>query len=87
VAVGLGLLAACVGLAETVGDGEGAVVGVGAGVAGEGVSNGVGVGVGVARQLQETLTAFVGPVKVIVSFAGQAMVDDTVMDTDTCPLR
>jgi hypothetical protein len=71
------LLSVCVGLAEGVGDGEGAVVGVGARV---------GIGVGVAVQLQETLTEFVGPVKVIVSLAGQGMVEGIVMVTETCPL-
>lgn len=62
-------------------------VGVGVGVAGEGVRDGVGVGVGVARQLQETLTEFIGPLKVMVSLAGQEMLAGSVMATDTCPLR
>lgn len=78
VAVGVRLVSVCVGLAESVGDGGGVVVGVGVGVA--------GVGVGVAVQLQETLTEFIGPVKVIVSFAGQVMVEGIVMVTETCPL-
>ncbi len=66
-----------VGLAEGVGDGGGAVVGVRARV---------GVGGGVAMQLQETLTEFRGPLKVIVSLAGQVMLEGTVMVTGTCPL-
>ncbi len=86
VAVGVRLVSVCVGLAEGVGDGVGAVVGVGVGVTGVGVRDSVGVGVGVAVQLQETLTEFTGPVKVIVSFAGQAMVEGIVMFTETCPL-
>ena len=80
----------CVGLAEGVGDGVGAVVGVGDGVGavvGVGVGVGVtGVGVTVTVQLQETLTEFIGPVKVIVSFAGQVMLEGIVMFTETCPL-
>ncbi len=90
VAVGVRLVSVCVELAEGVGDGVGAVVGVGVGVGvgvtGVGVRDSVGVGVGVAVQLQETLTEFVGPVKVIVSFAGQGMVEGIVMFTATCPL-
>ena len=86
VAVGVRLMSVCVGVAEGVGDGVGAVVGVGLGVTGVGVRDGVGVGVGVAVQFQETLTEFVGPVKVIVSFAGQGMVEGIVMFTETCPL-
>ena len=78
VAAGVRLVPVGVGLAEGVGDGVGAVVGVGVGV--------TGVGVGVAMQLQETLTEFRGPVKVIVSFAGQVMVEGIVMFTETCPL-
>ena len=78
VAVGVRLVPVCVGLAEGVGDGVGAVVGVGVGV--------TGVGVGVTVQLQETLTAFIGPVKVIVSFAGQVMLEGIVIFTETCPL-
>src|SRR5712691_8137504 len=78
VAVGVRLVSVCVGLAEGVGDGVGAVVGVGVGV--------TGVGEGVTVQLQETLTEFIGPVKVIVSFAGQVMVEGIVMVTETCPL-
>lgn len=78
VAVGVRLVSVCVGLAEGVGDGAGAVVGVGVGV--------TGVGVGVTVQLQETLTAFIGPVKVIASFAGQVMLEGIVMFTETCPL-
>ena len=64
-----------------------AVVGVGAGVTGVGVRDGVGVGVGVTVQLQEMLTEFTGPLKVIVSLAGQVMVVGIVMLTETCPLR
>ncbi len=92
VAVGVRRVSVCVELAEGVGDGVGAVVGVGVGmgvgvgVTGVGVRDSVGVGVGVAVQLQETLTEFVGPVKVIVSFAGQGMVEGIVMFTATCPL-
>lgn len=71
VVVGVRLLSVGVGLAEGVGDGEGAVVGVGGGV---------------AMQLQETLTEFIGPLKVIVSLAGQVMVEGIVMVTETCPL-
>ena len=78
VAVGVRLVSVCVGLAEGVGDGVGAVVGVGVGV--------TGGGVGVAVQLQETLTEFTGPLKVIVSLAGQEMVEGIVMITETCPL-
>ena len=78
VAVGVRLVSVCVELAEGVGDGGGAVAGVGVGV--------TGGGVGVAVQLQETLTEFVGPVKVIVSFAGQGMGEGIVMFTATCPL-
>ena len=80
VAVGVRLVSVCIELAEGVGDGVGTVVGV----TGVGVRDSVGVGVGV--QLQETLTEFVGPVKVIVSFAGQVMVEGIVMFTETCPL-
>ena len=86
VAVGVRLVSVCVELAEGVGDGAGAVVGVGVGLTGVGVRERVGVGVGVAVQLQETLTEFVGPVKVIVSFAGQGMGEGIVMFTATCPL-
>ncbi len=88
VGVGVRLVSVCVGLAEGVGDGVGAVVGVGVGVTGVGVrdSVGVGVGVGIAMQLQETLTEFTGPVKVIVSFAGQGMLEGIVMFTETRPL-
>jgi len=86
VAVGVRLVSVCIELAEGVGDGVGAVVGVGVGMTGVGVRDSVGVGVGVAVQLQETLTEFVGPVKVIVSFAGQVMVEGIVMFTETCPL-
>ena len=78
VAVGVRLLSVGVGLAKGVGDGVGAVVGVGVGV--------TGVGVGVAVQLQETLTEFRGPLKVIVSVAGQVMLEGIVMVTETCPL-
>jgi len=46
----------------------------------------VGVGGGVAMQLQETLTEFIGPLKVIVSLAGQVMLEGIVMVTETCPL-
>jgi hypothetical protein len=86
--VGVRLVSAGVGLAEGVGDGVGAVVGVGDGVeAVVGVGVGVtGVGEGVTVQLQETLTEFIGPVKVIVSFAGQVMLEGIVMFTETCPL-
>jgi hypothetical protein len=77
-AVGVRLVSVCVGLAEGVGDGVGAVVGVGGGV--------TGVGVGVAAQLQETWTEFRGPVKVIVSCAGQEMLGGIVMVTEPCPL-
>ncbi len=69
-----------------VGDGVVAVVGVGVGVTAVGVGDGVGVGVGVAAQLQETWTEFAGPVKVIVSFAGQGTLEGIVMVTETCPL-
>ncbi len=90
VAVGVRLVPVCVGLAEGVGDGVRAVVGIGVGVTvtvtGVGVGDGVGVGVGVAVQLQETLTEFTGPVKVIVSFAGQETLEGIVMMTETCPL-
>jgi hypothetical protein len=71
VAVGVRLLSVGIGLAEGVGNGGGAVV---------------GVGVGVAVQLQETLTEFRGPLKVIVSLAGQGMVEGIVMIAETCPL-
>jgi hypothetical protein len=37
-------------------------------------------------QLQETLTEFIGPLKVIVSVAGQVMLEGIVMFTETCPL-
>jgi hypothetical protein len=77
VVVGVRLLSVGGGLAAGVGDGAGAGVGVGARV---------GVGVGVAVQLQETLTEFRGPLKVIVSWAGQVMVEGIVMVTETCPL-
>ncbi len=77
VVVGVRLLSVGVGLAEGVGDGGGAVVGVRASV---------GVGGGVAMQLQETVTEFSGPVKVIVSLAGQVMLEGIVMVTETCPL-
>jgi hypothetical protein len=80
-AVGVRLLLVCVGLAEDLGAGVEAVVGVGAGVGAV-----LGVGVGVTVQLQETLTEFMGPVKVIVSFAGQVMVEGIVMVTEACPL-
>jgi len=80
------LVSVCVGPAEGVGDGGGAVVGVGVGVTGVGVRDGVGIGVGVAVQLQETLTEFIGPVKVIVSLAGQGMVEGIAMVTETRPL-
>jgi hypothetical protein len=86
VAVGVRLVSVCFELAEGVGDGVGAVVGVSVGLTGVGVRERVGVGVGVAVQLQETLTEFVGPVKVIVSFAGQGMGEGIVMFTATCPL-
>jgi hypothetical protein len=75
---GVRLLLVCVGLAEDLGAGVGAVSGVGVGV--------TGGGVGVTVQLQETLTEFMGPVKVIVSFAGQVMVEGIVMVTEACPL-
>ncbi len=75
--MGVSLLSIGGGLAAGVGDGRGAGVGVRAGV---------GVGVGVAMQLQETLTELRGPLKVIVSLAGQVMVEGIVMVTDTCPL-
>ena len=77
-AVGVRLVAVCVGMTEGVGDGVGVVVGVGVGV-----DVGVGVtGVGVTLQLQETSTEFIGPVKVIVSFAGQVMLEGIVMFTE-----
>jgi hypothetical protein len=76
------LVLVCVGMAEGAGDGVGAVVGVGVGV----TVTGVGVGVGVAMQLQETLTEFVGPVNVIVSFAGQRMLEGIATVTETRPL-
>jgi hypothetical protein len=78
VAVGVGPVSVCVGPAEGDGEGVGAVVDVGVGVR--------GVGVGVAWQLQETLTEFIGPVKVIESFAGQVMLEGIVMVTATRPL-
>lgn len=77
VVVGVRLLSVGVGLAEGVGDGA---------EAGVGVRARVGVGGGVAMQLQETLTEFSGPLKVIVSVAGQVMVEGIVMVTETCPL-
>src|SRR5258708_40000455 len=86
VAVGVRLVSVCFELAEGVGDGVGAGVGVGVGVTGVGVRERVGVGVGVAEQLQETLAEVVGPVKVIVSFAGQGMGGGIVMLAATCPL-
>jgi len=86
VAVGVRLVPVCVELAMGAGDGRGAVLGVGVGVTGVGVRDGVGVGVGVAVQLQETLTEFIGPVKVIVSFAGQGVVEGIAMFTETRPL-
>ena len=85
-AVGVRLVPVCVELAMGAGDGRGAVLGVGVGVTGVGVRDGVGVGVGVAVQLQETLTEFIGPVKVIVSFAGQGVVEGIAMFTETRPL-
>src|SRR5258708_1172021 len=78
VAVGVRLVSVCGGLAEGVGGGVGVVGGVGVGV--------TGGGVGVTVQLQETLTAFIGPLKVIASCAGQVMVEGIVMFTETCPL-
>jgi hypothetical protein len=75
--VGVRLLSVGVGLAEGVSDGAGAGVGVRARV---------GVGGGVAMHLQETLTEFFGPLKVIVSVAGQVMWEGIVMVTETCPL-
>src|SRR5215471_1151845 len=86
--VGVGVRPApvCVGLAEGARDGVEAVVGVGVGVTGVAVGDGVGVGVGLAVQLQETLTVFIGPVKVILSLTGQGMVGGIVMFTETCPL-
>lgn len=84
VAVDVGLVLVCVGLLERVGDGVGAVVGAGVGVTA--VAVGDGVGVGDAVQLHETWTEFIGPVKVIVSFAGQEMGEGIVMFTVTCPL-
>ena len=88
VAVGVRLVPVCVGPAEGVGNGVEAVVGAGVGLTGVGVRDGVGVGVGVgvAMQLQETLTEFTGPVKVIVSCSRQEMVEGIVMVTETCPL-
>ena len=86
VAVGVRLVSVCVGLAEGVGDGIGAVVGVSVGLTGVGVGDSVGVGVGVAAQLQVTLTEFIGPVKVIVSFEGQGMLEGTAIFTRTRPL-
>jgi hypothetical protein len=81
VTVGVGVvLPVCAGLAEGVGERVRAVVGVGIGVAG--VGEGVGVGVGV--QLHETLTMFAGPLKMIVSFAGQVMLAGMVMFTVSC---
>lgn len=67
-------------MAVGVGDGVGVVVGVGVGV---GVT---GVAVGVTLQLQEMLTEFTGPAKVIVSFAGQVMLEGMVMSTESFPL-
>ena len=68
----------CVGIAEGVGDGVGTVVSVDVGVA--------GVSVGVTLQLQEIVTEFIGPVKMMVSSAGQVMLEGIVMFTDTFPL-
>ena len=87
VAVDVRLVLVCVGLAASVGDGTGAVVGIDVGVVGgvgDGVGESVGVGVGVAAQLQEALTEFIGPVKVIVSLAGQEMLEGTAMFTEAC---
>jgi hypothetical protein len=56
----------------------------GVGVTGAWVGDGAGVGV--ARQPQETRTEFTGPVKVIVSLAGQVMVEGTAMVTERCSL-
>src|SRR5262245_60559845 len=84
VEVGVRPAPVCVGLAEGARDGVGAVVGVGGGVAGVAVGGGVGVGLGV--QLPEALSVFIGPVKVILSLAGQGMVGGIVMFTETCPL-
>jgi hypothetical protein len=75
VVVGVRLLSVGVGLAEGVGDG-----------AGVGVRARVGVGGGVAMHLQETVTEFFGPLKVIVSVTGQVMWEGIVMVTETCPL-
>ena len=94
VEVGVRLLPICVGLAEGAGDGVAAVVGVGDGVVAvvgdgvgvTGVGVGDGVGVGVAVHFQETWTEFAGPVKVIVSFAGQGTLEGIVIVTETCAL-
>ena len=45
-----------------------------------------GGGVGATVQLQETLTELIGPVKVIVSLAGQVILEGIVMVTETCLL-
>ena len=78
------LVPVCVGLSKGVGDRVGTVVGVG--VTGVGVGDNAGVGVGVTMQLQETLTEFTGPVNVIVSFAGQRMLEGMATVTETRPL-
>lgn len=78
VTVGVRLAMVCVGIAEGVGDGVGTVVSVDVGVA--------GVSVGVTLQLQEIVTEFIGPVKMMVSSAGQVMLEGIVMFTDTFPL-
>ena len=79
VALGVRLPSVGAGLAAVVGDGRGAALGVG-------IGDGADIGVGVDAQLQETLTEFTGPLKVIVPFAGQAMLEGTVMATEMCPL-
>jgi len=76
VAVGVRLVPVCVAMAVGVGEGVGETVGVGVRV--------TGVIVEVTVQLQAISTEFLGPVKVIVSFAGQVMLEGIVMFTETC---
>lgn len=64
-------------MAVGVGDGVGETVGVGVRVT-------TGVCVEVTVQFQAMSTEFLGPVKVIVSFAGQVMLEGIVMFTETC---
>ena len=73
-----------VAVGEGVGDGVGDGVGVGVGVTG--VGEGVGDGVGVGVQLHCTFTVFDGAAKVMFPRAGQLIVEDMVIVTETCPL-